>query len=64
VLGPVPEWAKRRGYAWEVEYDNHKCEGGVDGARSPTSWFSRDSSIELTREAALAAIDRTNVKEK
>jgi hypothetical protein len=54
VLGPSPRSPGR----WEVEYDGHPClipgrpEAWPD-AKSPTSWFSRETSIELTREEAL-----------
>ena len=54
VLGPAP----MQGSLWEVEYDGHPCtdynrHGFYAGARSQTSWFSRESSIELTTEEAL-----------
>lgn len=48
---------------WEVEYDGHPCieysrEILVSGSKSKTSWFSRDSSIELTREEALKRVNQ------
>lgn len=54
VLGEAPPYYQAAGYAWEVEYDGIPCEAGhPEIHRSPTSWFSRDDSIELTREEAL-----------
>lgn len=41
VLGPCSEYAAEKGYSWKVDY-------GIYGV-----WNSRDTSIELTREAAL-----------
>ena len=43
------------GDRWEVEYDNFPCTRGKSYTweKSETSWISRDSSIELTREAAM-----------
>lgn len=40
---------------WEVEYDGHPCTqysraSAYSWAKSPTSWFSRETSIELTVE--------------
>lgn len=56
VLGPVlPEWGLEEKYKWEVEYDGHPGPFQIlrPGRKSLTSWMTRDTSIELTREEAL-----------
>lgn len=52
VLGPG--WGQFIG-RWEVEFDDHPCEhigraSAYPEAKSTTSWISRETSIELTRE--------------
>ena len=54
VLGVAPH----RPDLWEVEYDGLPCHhaarhGYYADAKSETSWFSRETSIELTTEDAL-----------
>jgi hypothetical protein len=54
VLGPAVGYPGR----WEVEYEGHPCtdygrSGAYGWAKSKTSWFSRETSIELTREEAM-----------
>lgn len=51
VLGRGPKYYSDR---WEVEYPGYPCSGkDIPGCKSLTSWLSRDTSIELTTEAAL-----------
>ena len=52
VLQACPNGCRAEG-RWEVEYDGHPCTqysraNAHPWAKSPTSWFSRETSIELT----------------
>lgn len=59
VLQKAPDrWSATR---WEVEYDDHPCDSqgrpnSHPWAKSTTSWISRETSIELTREEILKRI--------